>query len=90
MKKLDTILITDLIATYEILFHVSEDERLTLYFGDYGAHYFKNNVTDEEIQPVYEKALEAIGLSEDEFKAKEGKYIYRCQIENDMRKHINL
>ena len=68
--------VSDLIATYEELFHVQRDERITHYFGDYGSHFFNMGVTDQEIQPVYEKAL-AVMEMDDAIEAREGMDIPR-------------
>ena len=58
-----------LIATYEELFHVQRDERITHYFGDYGSHFFNMGVTDQEIQPVYEKALAVMEMDDAGFRS---------------------
>lgn len=66
-----------LIATYEELLRVPQDQRVTYYFGDYGSHFFKYGVTDEQIQPVYEKALAAIEMTEEDFTDRHMDYLYR-------------
>lgn len=66
-----------LIATYEELLRVPQEQRVTYYFGDYGSHFFKYSVTDEQIQPIYEKALAAIEMSEEDFTDRHMDFVYR-------------
>ena len=47
----------ELVATYEELFQVPDEERLTYYFGDLGGHFFNHGVTAEQKKAAYEKAL---------------------------------
>lgn len=74
------ILLTDLAATYEELFSVPEDQRLTCYFGDYGQHFLCPGVTDQQLEAVCQKALNFMGLTEEEFLAREQEFIYRNNI----------
>lgn len=75
----------DLVATYEELMKVPGEEQLTAYFGDYGLHHFKDGVTEKEIRPVYEKALAAIEMTEEEFNARHSQFAYRGEIIGRMR-----
>lgn len=72
-----------LIATYEELIVVPYDDRLTKWWGDIGLWVFKDFITPNDVEAVYRRALEAIGLTEDDFKAKH--YVYREDIEADMK-----
>lgn len=76
--------VSDLIATYEELCDVPREKRLTHYFGDYGSHFFNMGVTDQEIQPVYEKALEAIEMDDASFRSTK-EFLYRGEIIGRMR-----
>lgn len=73
-------LVADLIATYEDLYHVSESHRVTEWIGDYSLHDLKSEnqgVSRESIKSVYKKALNAIGMSSDEFVSKREQFLYR-------------
>ena len=74
------ILLIDLAAAYEEQFSVPEGERLTYYFGDYGQHFLLPGVTDKQLQAVCQKALSAMGLTEEEFLAREDEFMYRANI----------
>ncbi len=74
------ILLTDLAATYEELFSVPEDQRLTCHFGDYGQHFLRPDVTEEQLQAVCQKALNFMGLTEEEFLVREQEFMYRNNI----------
>ena len=67
---------SDLIATYEELFHISPEERVTYYYGDYGGHFFKYGTAEESICAAYEKALAAIQMDSDTFQQSKD-FIYR-------------
>ena len=73
-----------LIATYEELLQVSEAERITHYFGDYGGHFFNDGVADSQIDAAYEKALAVMGMDSDTFQ-NESAYLYRGEIIGRMR-----
>ncbi len=72
--------LVDLAATYEELYAIPESQRLTFYFGDYGQHFILPGVTDEQLQAVCQKALEVMGLTEEEFLAREKEFMYRKNI----------
>lgn len=72
-----------LIATYEELFRVSESQRVTEYFLDYGMHVIKKNALMEDVQRTYEKALKSIGVTEEEFE-RDDQYLFRGEIANVM------
>lgn len=69
-----------LIATYEDMMHIPQDQRVTYYFGDYGGHFFKYGVTDEQAHHAYEKALSAIEMTPNEFTRRHGDFVYRGEI----------
>ena len=75
----------DLVASYEELLKVPYDQQLTAYFGDYGIHYFKYGITDEQIRPVYKKALATVEMTEAEFTAQSDRFRYRGEIVGRMR-----
>ncbi len=77
--------IVDLAATYEELYAIPESQRLTFYFGDYGQHFLLPGVTDEQLEAVCKKALDVIGLTEEEFLAREGEFMYRNNIITAMK-----
>ena len=76
-----------LIATYEELLQVSEAERITHYFGDYGGHFFNDGVADSQIDAAYEKALEVMGMDSDTFQG-DSAYLYRGEIIGRMRDRL--
>lgn len=73
----------DLATTYEELLSVPYKEKVTDYFGDYSLHHFRHGVTAGQIKPVYEKALAAMEMTEEEFK--QANYLHRGDIINRMR-----
>lgn len=73
----------DLIATYEELLAVPYEDKVTDYFGYYGLHHFRHGVSSEQIEPVYEKALAAMEMTEEEFR--QADYLYRGDIISRMR-----
>jgi len=73
----------DLIASYEKLLPVKEQDRVTYYFGDYGGHFRKHGVTDEQFREAYADALQAINMSSEAYH--ERKFIYRGEVETYMR-----
>ena len=77
----------DLIATYEDVYDVPENERITEYFGDYGGFVTKMGIDDTHIRPILDKVLEAIGLTAEEFHSREREFMYRRNIEAEMKAH---
>ncbi len=75
----------ELIATYEEIMKIPSDEQITANFGDDGLHHFKQGVTEKEIRLVYEKALAAIEMTEEEFNARRSLCAYRDEIIGRMR-----
>ena len=58
--------------------------------GTTGLIFFKISATEKMIQAVYKKALEAIGLTQEDFESKEFTYMYRANVRNDMRAHLSM
>lgn len=77
-------LFTDLAATYEEQLAVPESQRLTYYFGDYGQHFLRPGVTEEQLRSLCQKALDALGLTEEEFLARSDEFTYRNNIQITM------
>ena len=86
--SLATPLNVDLIATYEELYGIPEDEYITEYFADYGGFVTKMGIDDTDIRPVLDKALEAIGLTAEELQSRERVFMYRGNIRAEMQSHI--
>ena len=86
--SLATPLNVDLIATYEELYGIPEDECITEYFADYGGFVTKMGIDDTDIRPVLDKALEAIGLTSEELQSREREFMYRGNIRAEMQSHI--
>lgn len=73
--------VADLIATYEEVYNIPHEEQITEYFGDYSMHVFKYGVTNEQIEPIFEKALQAFGMDEESFiEARKTQFIYRQEM----------
>ena len=75
----------NLVATYEELLSIPEDEKTTEYFGDLGIHTYKYEVNEEQILPIYKKSIEAIEMDEAEFFANDDLNRYRYEIIARMR-----
>ena len=75
----------DLIGVYEELLNIPDARRITSYFDDYSLQHFKYGVTIEQVEPVYQKALAAIEMSNEEFREQEGRFSYRSEIIGRMR-----
>ena len=86
--SLATPLNVDLIATYEELYGIPEDECITEYFADYSGFVTKMGIDDTDIRPVLDKALEAIGLTAEELQSREREFMYRGNIRAEMQSHI--
>ena len=77
----------ELVATYEELFQVPDEERLTYYFGDLGGHFFNHGVTAEQKKAAYEKALAVLELDSDTFQQANA-FIHRGGIIDRMREKM--
>lgn len=79
--------IIDLIATYEELFNVPEEKKVTEYYGDYGIHVLKyKKIISNELK---KKALDAIGLTNEEF-LNNNDFVYRGNIITKMCHHSHI
>lgn len=77
-----------LVATYEELLEVPVDEQTTAYFGDLSIHHFRHGMTEEQIRPVYLKALETLQMTEDEFLQNKDLNSYRWEMIAKMRDNL--
>ncbi len=75
----------NLIATYEEIFQVPQEERLTVYFPNYGCHCFRSGVADSQIRPVYEKALAVIEMTDHAYQDEGNAYHQRGEVISRMR-----
>lgn len=75
----------NLIATYEEIFQVPQEERLTIYFPNYGCHCFRSGVADSQIRPVYEKALAVIEMTDHAYQDEGNAYHQRGEVISRMR-----
>ena len=75
----------NLIATYEEIFQVRQEDRLTDFFPSHGSHFFQSGVTDAQIQPVYEKALAVIEMTDDAYQDEGNPYHQRGEVISRMR-----
>lgn len=58
----------NLIAVYENMLGITDKDRVTCFFSEYGEYYGKKNVSFTQTVKIYEKALEVLGVSSDEYK----------------------
>ena len=75
----------NLVATYEDIKDLPYNERITEYFGDLSLYNYKYGVTEEQILPLYKKALETIEISESEFLEDKDLSRYRYEMVARMR-----
>ena len=75
----------NLIATYEEIFQVPQEDRLTVYFPNYGCHCFRSGVADSQIRPVYEKALAVIEMTDHAYQDEGNAYHQRGEVISRMR-----
>ena len=75
----------NLVATYEDINDLPYNERITEYFGDLSLYNYKYGVTEEQILPLYKKALETIEMSESEFLEDKDLSRYRYEMVARMR-----
>lgn len=74
----------ELIATYEELYRVPEDGRVTCYYERIGSYLAKDNTADSMIHAAYRKALHALGVSSRTFQQSD-EFIYRSDMLARMR-----
>ena len=82
--KIDTVETIELLATYEDLKNIPQDERVTAYFGDYGMHYLVNNVDIDKAIKLRDEALKAMGMTHEEYLS-DKQFMYRQNIRLKMR-----
>ena len=75
----------NLVATYEDINDLPYNERITEYFGDLSLYNYKYGVTEDQILPLYKKALETIEMSESEFLEDKDLSRYRYEMVARMR-----
>ena len=75
----------DLIGVYEELLNIPYVQRTTSYFGDYSLYHFKYGVTVGQVESVYQKALAAIEMSNEDFREQGELFSYRSEIIGRMR-----
>ena len=69
----------DLVSTYEEVLKVPQHEATTAYFGDLSLHYIKSEEAMKVARGIKDKALELLGMTQEEFDAKP-EFIYRAEI----------
>jgi len=79
----------DLIAAYERLFDIPTEDRLTMWFSTYGMTIFKPDLDPKVLEERTAQALDAMGLSAEEYAANR-KYSNRNHVIVDMCRHSNL
>lgn len=77
----------NLISAYEELMKIDPEQRVTERDGDYRT--YKQSATNEQIESVYEKALSAIGMTEEEMIANATQFPYWQDIFNRMSSHLS-
>lgn len=76
----------ELIATYEEVYKIPEENKVTSWWGDLGFHEFKYDVKPEKISERFEKSLKAVGMTKDEFN--NFRYIYRQTLIEKMEENM--
>ncbi len=74
-----------LIATYEELCNIPQEQRITHYYGDCGEHFFNRGVTEEDVSAAYHKALDVIEMDDIEFQEPGNGFMYRGEVIARMR-----
>lgn len=74
-----------LIATYEELCNIPQEQRITHYYGDCGEHFFNRGVTEEDVSAAYHKALDVIEMDDIEFQEPGNGFMYRAEVIARMR-----
>ena len=82
--KIDTVETIELLATYEDLKKIPQDERVSAYFGDYGMHYLVNDVNIDKAIKLRDEALKAMGMTHEEYLS-DKQFMYRQNIRLKMR-----
>lgn len=81
----DMLRTVNLIATYEELFDIPQEQRITHYFGDYGCYFLNSSVSEKNVKAIYDKALSIIEMKDSAYQKKDNLYIYRGEVIGRMR-----
>ena len=76
----------ELIATYEEVYQIPEESKITRWWGDGHMYEFKEKVNEDEIREVLEKSLKAVGMTKEEFNGY--RYTYRQNLINKMEENM--
>lgn len=74
----------DLVASYEEVLEIPENEKATAYFGDLSMHYIKSEEEMEIAREIKHKSLEILEMTQTEFDAKP-EFIYRSKIRDALK-----
>ena len=73
----------ELVAVYEQMTDVPYEEKVTDYFGDLALYHLVDNVDIDKARNICDKALEAIGMTKEEFLSSDD-FVYTSAIRNRM------
>jgi len=76
----------ELIATYEEVYEIPNEDHVTSWWGDLAIYEFKYDVEIEKIQDRFEKALKAVNMTREEFN--NFRYVYRQNLINQMKENM--
>ena len=76
----------ELIATYEELYKVPENEKITHWWGDMHMHEFKHSVQPEKAKEMLEKSLKAVNMTKEELA--DFHYVYRSRLIEKMKDNM--
>lgn len=78
----------ELIATYEEVYHIPSDKKVTEWWGDMNMHEFKNGINEEQAKETLAKALSSVKMSREEFK--QFNYTYRTEMKKRMKENMPM
>lgn len=76
----------ELVATYEELYKIPQEDRITNWWGDLAMYEFKHGVEPEKKSEMFEKSLKAINMTKEEFNGY--RYTYRQNLINKMEENM--
>jgi len=76
----------ELIATYEEVYKIPEENKVTSWWGDMHLYEFKYEAEPEKIAEAFEKSLKAVGMTKAEFN--DYRYTYRQSLINKMEENM--
>ena len=76
----------ELIATYEEVYEIPQENRITNWWGDLALYEFKHGVEPEKKSEMLEKSLKAINMTKEEFN--DYRYTYRQTLINKMEENM--